>query len=205
MSNDTNIKELYLARHGEIATGGVKRFIGGIDPPLNETGQKQAAMLGDSLSDVRFDAVFCSHLARSVSTARVVCQKQKVWPIVNSQLGEIHLGVWEGKSFDQIRSLYPAEFNRRGADIVNHRPPGGESFAQCAVRVVAALNDILNGPVGRVLIIGHAGVNRIIICHLLGVPLANLFKIRQDYGCLNIFVTDGFGPQLVTLNKCLDK
>jgi len=197
-----NIKELYLVRHGKIDTGGVKRFIGRTDLPLNENGRKQAALLRESLSGVQFNAVFCSHLDRSVSTARIICEKQPVQPTVNKQLGEIHLGDWEGMSFDEIRSLYPAEFDRRGIDIVNHRPSGGESFAQCAGRVIPALNEILTRWDGRVLIVGHAGVNRMIICHLLGIPPANLFKIRQDYGCLNTFVSRRCDLQLVTLNEC---
>jgi len=40
---------------------------------------------------------------------------------------------------------------------------------------------------GNLLIIGHAGVNRVILCRLLGTQLANLFRLEQGYGCLNIF------------------
>lgn len=196
-------KKIYLVRHGEIVTDGNRRFIGQIDLPLSDTGKKQAARLRDKLACVEFSEIFCSDLNRSVSSARIICEKQKVRPTVNRQLGEIHLGAWEGMSFDKIRSLFPADFDRRGVDIVNHNPPGGESFAQCANRIVAALNEILNGPNGRVLIVGHAGVNRIIICHLMGIPLANLFKIRQDYGCLNVFESGRFGLQLVTVNNRL--
>nr|MBC8393812.1 histidine phosphatase family protein [Deltaproteobacteria bacterium] len=39
---------------------------------------------------------------------------------------------------------------------------------------------------GQVLIVAHAGVNRVILCHILGMPLANLFRLGQDYGGLNI-------------------
>jgi broad specificity phosphatase PhoE len=44
---------------------------------------------------------------------------------------------------------------------------------------------------GDELIVGHAGVNRVILCHALGIPLANLFQICQDYGCMNILEFDG--------------
>jgi probable phosphoglycerate mutase len=42
----------------------------------------------------------------------------------------------------------------------------------------------------RVLIVGHAGVNRTILCHLLGMPLAGLFRLGQDYCCLNIIIRE---------------
>lgn len=31
----------------------------------------------------------------------------------------------------------------------------------------------------------HTGVNRMILCHVLGMPPENLFRIKQDYACLN--------------------
>ncbi|WP_238492597.1 histidine phosphatase family protein [Desulfotruncus alcoholivorax] len=40
------------------------------------------------------------------------------------------------------------------------------------------------------LIVGHAGVNRVIISQLLGMPLKNIFQICQDYACLNILCRD---------------
>jgi broad specificity phosphatase PhoE len=35
-------------------------------------------------------------------------------------------------------------------------------------------------------IVAHAGVIRVFICHCLQMPLANLFRIRLDYGSLSI-------------------
>jgi probable phosphoglycerate mutase len=35
-------------------------------------------------------------------------------------------------------------------------------------------------------VVGHAGVNRVLLCHLLGMPLGNLFRLGQDYGCCNL-------------------
>ncbi|MEF9475693.1 MAG: histidine phosphatase family protein [Candidatus Mariimomonas ferrooxydans] len=35
-------------------------------------------------------------------------------------------------------------------------------------------------------IVAHGGINRIILCHLLGIPLENIFRIEQDFGALNI-------------------
>ncbi len=35
-------------------------------------------------------------------------------------------------------------------------------------------------------IVAHGGINRIILCHLLGIPLENIFRIEQDFSALNI-------------------
>ena len=52
------VQEIYLLRHGEIDTGGKKRFIGHTDLPLSDSGRAQAARLRDELSCVPFSSVF---------------------------------------------------------------------------------------------------------------------------------------------------
>ena len=193
-------KKIYLVRHGEIDLEGKKRFIGQIDLPINENGRKQAACLRDKLACRQFGGIFCSDLERSVATARIICERQGAVPVPREDLREISLGSWEGLSFEDVRLLYAGEFEKRGADLIHYRPPGGESFAQCAERVRLALMDILAGSVGDTLIVGHAGVNRMILCGALGMPLENMFQIKQDYGCLNILSSGVTGLKAVTLN-----
>jgi probable phosphoglycerate mutase len=41
---------------------------------------------------------------------------------------------------------------------------------------------------GNILIVGHAGINRLLLCHMLGMPIENLFRFSQDYACINIIV-----------------
>jgi probable phosphoglycerate mutase len=161
---------IYLVRHGEIQTGG-KRFVGQIDLPLTEAGVKQAGWLALELSRVRLAGIFCSDLLRSQQTCRIIGEKHKINPIPLPEIREISLGNWEGHFFDEIKRKYPLEFKNRGQDIANYRPPGGESFADCSARVVEAFNNIAAGTQGNILIVGHAGVNRLMLCHLLGMPL----------------------------------
>jgi probable phosphoglycerate mutase len=147
--------------------------------------------------------IFCSDLERSVSTARVIGERHNLEPVARTDLREISLGAWEGLTFDEVRRRYPGEFEKRGDDIFNYQPPGGESFARCAGRVLPALEEILSTVGDNILIVGHAGVNRIIISRALGMPPENLFKITQDYGCLNVLVAGDFGLKVVALNLVL--
>ncbi|HPZ43715.1 MAG TPA: alpha-ribazole phosphatase [Bacillota bacterium] len=182
------VQEIYLLRHGEIDTGGKKRFIGHTDLPLSDSGRAQAARLRDELSCVPFSSVFCSDLTRSVMTANIICEKQGLKPVIMKNLREINMGSWDGLSFEEVRRLYPGEFEKRGADIVNYQPPGGESFAQCSARVLSALDEILASAHGIILIVGHKSVNRIILSWAMGTPLERMFEIPQEYGCLNKLV-----------------
>ncbi|MEW6697747.1 MAG: alpha-ribazole phosphatase [Bacillota bacterium] len=192
---------IYLTRHGAVKINGTKRFIGQTDLPLSGEGIRQAKCLKQELSCVRFSNVFCSDLQRSVQTAGIIAEKHAIRPVACPELREINLGNWEGRTFEEVCRKYPEEFKQRGKDIANYRPTGGESFADCSSRVLNKFNDLVQSSVGNILIAGHAGVNRVILCHILGMPLQHLFRIGQDYGCLNLILLKHFGFRLIKLNQ----
>jgi probable phosphoglycerate mutase len=177
---------LYLVRHGAIMEGNGKRFIGHTEVSLSERGVDQARAVRDWLQPREFTRVLCSDLSRTLHTARIVLGERKLSIEAHPELREIGLGEWDGVSFREIQERYPAEFKARGADIEHWRPPGGESFADCRQRVLGFLKRELAKCHGNVLLAGHAGVNRLILCEVLGLPTANLMRIGQDYGCVNI-------------------
>jgi broad specificity phosphatase PhoE len=181
-----NATTLYLVRHGAIVPGQEKSYIGQIDVPLGEEGVRQALALRKWLEPVRFHHVFSTDLSRARCTSNIILGSNANSIEVLPELGEISLGEWEGVSFEEIQQRFPEEFAARGRDIENWRPPGGESFADGRIRVLCALRGILDRTQGNVLLVAHAGVNRLILCEALGIPVANLHRIGQDYGCLNI-------------------
>lgn len=183
----TREKAIYLVRHGAIRLPpGGRRFIGQSDVPLSEEGLRQANRLAETLRHLDFSAVYCSDLIRCVETARILAEPHGIVPIESPSFREIFLGRWEGLTFEEVSTQYPEEFKARGIDIANHRPPQGESFMDCASRVIPAFFDALHAAEGNILVVGHAGVNRILLCRATGAPLERLFDFQQDYGCLNV-------------------
>jgi alpha-ribazole phosphatase len=175
---------LYLVRHGAVSSRSGKTFIGQLNLPLSLEGVSQARALHNWLEPVRFDHVFSSDLLRAQQTCRIVAGRNSFEALPS--LREISLGEWEGCTFDEIEKRFPGEFAERGEDIENCRPPGGESFVDCLARVMDALQKILRRAHGNVLLVGHAGVNRLILSDVLGIPIARLHRLGQDYGCLNV-------------------
>ncbi len=184
---------IFLMRHGDSRKDAVRRYIGQSDAPLNDRGREQAEWWRPKLSPIRFSRVFCSDLARSMQTARIIMAGRENLITSLAGLREISLGDWEGQAMADVRAGQPAEYVERGLNPDIHRPPGGESFADLRNRVVPVFRDIAGREEGTVLVIGHAGVNRVILCHVLGMPLKNLFLLGQDYCCLNI-LGRGNGP-----------
>ena len=195
-------KTVYLLRHGKIAVGGEqRRYIGQADIPLEAAGICQAERLQGRLAKIGFAAVYCSDLVRSRETARIIADRTQACVEVRPKLREINLGEWEGLTFDEVARRFPGEFEARGKDIAYYRTPGGESFADCSQRIVAAFHAIMAEAEEPVVIVGHAGVNRLILCYVLGMPLTNLFRIRQDYGCINVIQYAGTSGQVKLLNS----
>ena len=177
-------RTVYLVRNGKVRQmDNQRRYIGQIDLPLSEEGILQSCELQTFLESEDIKAVYCSDLKRSLQTAKIIVGDRKIdiHPLEN--LREIAMGKWEGCSFADVSRLYPGEFRARAADAGYYRTPGGESFADCSKRVLRAFQTIVSEMPGNILIAGHAGVNRVLLSHILGMPLGNLFRIRQDYGC----------------------
>ncbi|RJX35754.1 MAG: histidine phosphatase family protein [Desulfarculus sp.] len=173
---------IYLLRHGEIAQSQPRRFVGQQDKPLTDRGRAQAAWWRERLAGRDFQGVYSSDLIRCRQTAAAVARGGPYQLV--PELREISLGAWEGLTVAQVQERFPGEYERRGADIAHHRPSGGESFAELAGRVLPAFERLSAGLERDILVVAHAGVSRVILCHALGLDLAHLFRLELDYGGL---------------------
>lgn len=191
---------IYLLRHGEIASDGIRRFWGQTDVRLNQRGMDQAERWRATLSATPFDAIYASDLSRCAETARIISVNRAEEVHLLPELREIHLGKLEGLAMDEVRINLRKEWEDRGRDISNYVPEGGESFSDLQRRVVPMFGALSRRHDGNMLIVAHAGVNRIILCHILEMPLSNLFKIEQYFGCLNLLEWHGGGFRITGMN-----
>lgn len=191
---------IYLLRHGEIVGSEKKRYIGQTDVPLNSKGLRQAAWWKKELSHVDFEAIYASDLIRAFDTAKIVSNVLDSHIQVLSQLREISLGDWEGAFMENIRNRFPEAWAERGRHMDSFQVPNGESFQDLHERVIPVFQKIAAEALGNVLMVAHAGVNRIILCHVLKRPIQELFSIPQDYAALNL-IENGHGkPFVVSMN-----
>ena len=177
---------IFLLRHGEIETGDVRKYVGQRDLALTKTGLEQARIWQRELAAIQFSRIFTSDLPRCKDTANIMAAERSTIVQEVPELREINLGQWQGVAVDEIRRLYPDQFEQRGRDIANFRPPGGESFSDLSDRVVPVFEQITEGLDGSVLIVCHSGVIRVILCRVLELPLSNLLQLELDYGSLSI-------------------
>ena len=151
---------ILVARHGETdANVPPQRVQGRIDSPLNDRGRVQARALAAAARSHGPAALYSSQLGRARETAEIVAGELGLDLIVDERLAESRRGDWEGRLFEDIAREDPelwAAWRRGGGDF---RFPGGESLAEHADRVAAALAEIRAGPLPA-LCVCHGGTIR---------------------------------------------
>jgi broad specificity phosphatase PhoE len=173
---------------GELLKGAERaKYLSYLRDVHNAAGGLEAQEAGDTESTSVLNAVYCSDLSRAVKSAEIIAGPYRLQPVKMPELRERSFGVWEGMTFAEIREQFPGEFEAWADNPVAHSPVGGESTLEVKGRVVKVLNEILDRHAGgNIAVVAHGGVNRIIICHILGTPLENIFRIEQDYGAVNV-------------------
>jgi alpha-ribazole phosphatase len=178
---------LYLVRHGQVADGHTHRYHGNNDIGLSPQGVRQFEQLAAELQAVALAGIYASDLTRAWTGAEIISRGRNVAPQAVPEFREIHFGVWEGLSFTEISERYPDDLQARFRDLNTFRIPGGESLMDVRTRALPRLGDLITQHAEQAfIIVAHAGVNRVILSEALGLPLAHLFRLDQNYGCLNI-------------------
>ena len=185
------VTTLYLIRHGATEGSEEKRYKGSIDVPLSQKGieqiKKTTEFIQAALGDSFLSTVYSSPLSRAFRSAAIIAAPFGLQPIVVSELRERHFGIWEGLTLNEISERYPDEFKAWAGNPLDHSPTGGESTLQVSDRLMPAYEEIISRhPDESIAIAGHGGVNRIVLCHLLGIPLEHIFRIEQDNAAVNI-------------------
>lgn len=140
-----------------------------------------------NVETARLSAIYCSDLSRAVKSAEIIAEPHGLRAVAIPDLRERSFGKLEGMTFLEIKERYPVEFDLWAADPVKHSPMEGETTIAVRDRVIAAMDRILHSHNGdNIAIVAHGGVNRVILCHILDIPLENIFRVEQDYGTVNV-------------------
>jgi probable phosphoglycerate mutase len=118
-------------------------------------------------------------------------------------LCELHMGTWEGMTFDEVRTRYPESFKQRRENIAHYRTPGGESFADLSKRVLPVFFGFVETSTGNIAIVSHAGVNRVILCSLMSLPLEKVLTLEQHYAAVNVIEKKGPSFSVLEMNRAL--
>ena len=177
-----------LVRHGATEHSLAKRFSGsgGADLPLAEIGHHQARSAA-ALVAARggADVIVSSPLLRTRETANAISAELDVPVIVLDDLRECAFGEWDGFTFRESRERWPEHVDKWLASP-HVAPPGGESFADVATRVVDALSHITTTYSGqRVVVVAHVTPIKAMISTTLRAPLSSLYRMEVVPGSVS--------------------
>ena len=173
-----------LLRHGQTPLSAERRFAGRGDIPLTETGLRQAEAAARRLAARGgIDAIVTSPLQRARRTADAVASATGAPVRVDDAWMEMDFGEWEGLSYAEAAEGWPEEMAAWMKDSVA-APPGGESIAAAARRVLPALDRLRDQPRATVVVVSHVTPMKIVLRHALLAPPPAVRRMHLDVACL---------------------
>lgn len=178
---------IWLSRHGESMYNTQNR-VGG-DSDLSPNGRFYANSLSNFMQDITIEEIWTSTLKRTIQTASRIGTPIKKWKI----LDEIHAGICDGKTYEEIRTLYPDIADGRGTDKLRFRYPQGESYED-VIRRVEPIILALEHQTQPILVVAHQAILRAIYGYFaekprenvpfLHIPLHTVIHLQPStYGC----------------------
>lgn len=202
------LRRLWLVRHGEsIANVAATRAerdgaevipidIRDADVPLSPTGMEQAAALGHWLArhGGGIDVFYASPYLRARETLAIgleLSRRDAGAPVfIDERLRDRELGILDLLTRAGVARRHPEEAERRRhLGKYYHRPPGGESWADVALRLRSFLADADARDEESALIVAHDAVVMLLLSLLLPLDEARLLEFAASRTVLNASVT----------------
>jgi ribonuclease H / adenosylcobalamin/alpha-ribazole phosphatase len=195
---------MILVRHGETILTAEHRYSGRGDVPLSEQGLAQASATASRVAALApaVAAVVSSPLSRCTATAEAIAAACGGAPVVvEPDLVECDFGEWEGLTFAEVSSRWPAELSA-WLESTAAAPPGGESFGAVASRVRRAVAKLRGAyPESIVVIVSHVTPIKLILRDALAAGDALLHRLYLDAAGISIVdAWDDGGVAVRTVN-----
>lgn len=178
---------IYLVRHGVTVWNKEGRWQGHTDVPLSAEGVEQAKKLASRLAGEKIDAIWSSDLARAKHTAEAIAEPHDLTVNATPKLRETMLGEWEGLTIPEIVARGDSEiWQAMTHGSLAHRPPGSEPLEEMWARLVGLREEIRNTHTeGTVVIVGHGGSLRALLCDALSAGISTMMHFSLDNASLS--------------------
>jgi len=195
------LSKIILVRHGRTAWHQEGRYAGTADVPLDGVGLEQVERVVEHFKDADLACVYTSPLSRCHELARSVAASHGMEPVIDTRLGEIDLGRWDGETYAEILAKDGEMLKRWTEDPISITVPGGESLIAVQSRAMEWFAEAAAAyPEQTILASSHGGPIRAIISAVLGLPLAHLFRLTVDLASISVVNYKGHFSNLEEIN-----
>lgn len=194
---------IILIRHGEPVETAKGICYGKLDIGLAECGKTQTEATAKLLSKFEITSIYASPRLRAQETAKIIAAKIGLFYKTEPKFAEIDFGDFEGLRYEEVEQKFPAIYRTWMETPTEAEFPNGESFVQMQTRVLNITENLRQKHIGETCVfVSHGGVNRIILAHFLKMQNADIFRLEQNYACLNQIDFYGDFPLIKMLNRC---
>ena len=180
-SDSTGYTTIDLLRHGICEGGDILR--GSTDVALLPEGLDQMDEV--ARHQPHWSRVISSPLKRCSEFAERIAEQRNVPIHLDDRWREVDFGDWDGVKIDLIRAKYPKESELYYYQPTEFTPPAGEPTMVFQERVVSAFKELFDQYRGEhLLVVQHGGTTRVLLAHILNVPLSAANRIEIPYACL---------------------
>lgn len=201
--SDSQIKRLYIIRHGETDLNLNKIVQGrGVDADLNDTGRQQAEAFYQCYKDVPFDKIYTSKLKRTHQTVAKFIEKGLPWEQL-AGLDEVAWGNYEGQKHSPALDVsFQALVKSWATGNYDAKAEGGESPNEVHGRQVEAMNHILAHTEEKtVLICMHGRALRLLLCGLMKETFNHMDDFPHQNTSLYLLDYNGKDFSIETFNS----
>jgi 2,3-bisphosphoglycerate-dependent phosphoglycerate mutase len=188
---------LVLVRHGQSTWNLENRFTGETDVPLTDAGREEARAAGRKLGDISFSQGFTSILQRAIETMDLILEEahQQSLPVIrNRALNERNYGQLQGLNKAEVAKIYGEKKVAEWRRSFTIRPPGGESLADTAERVIPYYREAIWPLLRRgrnILVVAHGNSLRALIMHLENLSGEAIANFDLPTGLPRQYTLDG--------------
>jgi len=177
MSLETNI---FLVRHGETEWNQLHRLQGNKNSPLTANGIKQAHEVKKLIQQFNIDKAYVSPLKRAKDTIEILLEDSDLEAVTATDLREINLGPWEGKTQDETALLFPEEHLAFWQKPDEFNLVGAETYKELQNRMVTTIESIFISEKNKnILVVSHWIAIKVVLAHYTSTPLSQLSEIAN--------------------------
>ncbi|MBN9384987.1 MAG: 2,3-bisphosphoglycerate-dependent phosphoglycerate mutase [Chitinophagaceae bacterium] len=187
---------LSIVRHGQSTWNLENRFTGDVDVDLTPLGREEARSAGKKLAHISFSRCFTSVLERAIETLDIILKEthQQGLPIVRDKaLNERNYGQLQGLNKAETAKKYGDQQVAIWRRSYSVRPPGGESLADTAARVIPYYTKEIEPYLKKgenILVVAHGNSLRALMMHLEHIGEDKIATVDLPTGTPRLYTFD---------------
>ncbi len=185
---------LFLIRHAQTYSNASGKIQGKGDSKLTDVGHRQVRALARRLRSIQthypFSKVYSSPLSRAKVTAEAISRELDLELEVDELLSEMDHGSWDGMLLSDLEEKERERWKYWRGTPQMAQFPDGESLIQATERMRRFFQKLLDNHSldDNIIVVSHAGIIKLGILLLLGLPLDKYWITGLENASLNILL-----------------